>query len=78
MWAPLGGWGWCGLHLEGGVGVGSTWGVGLVLAPLGGRGLCGLHLEGGVGEEKEDKPLYFPKVFSRINISGHAASQKSC
>ena len=49
VWAPLGGWGWCGLHLEGGAGVGSTWRVGLVWAPLGGRGLCGLHLEGGVG-----------------------------
>ena len=82
MWAPLGGWGWCGPHLEGGAGVGCTWRVGLVWAPLGGRGLCGLHLEGGVGvgstwgagfmeggvgKEKEDKPLYFPKVFSRIN-----------
>lgn len=67
MWAPLGGWGWGGLHLEGGAGVGSTWRVGLVWAPLGGRDLCGLHLEGGVAEEKEDKPLYFPEVFSRIN-----------
>jgi len=67
VWAPLGGWGWCGLHLEGWAGVGSTWRVGLVWPPLGGRGLCGLHLEGGVGEKKEDKPLYFPKVFSRIN-----------
>ena len=47
--------------------MGSTWRVGLVWAPLGGRDLCGLHLEGGVGEEKEDKPLYFPKVFGRIN-----------
>ena len=59
MWAPLGEWGWCGLHLEGGVGVGSTQRAGLVWAPLGGvglvwaslgeRGWCEHHLEGGVG-----------------------------
>ena len=72
VWAALGGWGWCGVHLEGGVGVGSTWRAGFVWAPLGGWGWCRLHLgggvmEGGVGKEKEDKPLYFPKVFSRIN-----------
>ncbi|CAH3152847.1 unnamed protein product [Porites lobata] len=71
VWAPLGGWGWCELHLEGWVGVGFTWRAGLVWAPLGGRGWCGLHLEGrvggAVGEKKEDKPLYFPDVFSRID-----------
>ena len=77
VWAPLGGRGWCGLHSEGGAGVGSTWrggvGVGftwragLVWAPLGGRGWCGLHLKGAVREKKEDKPLYFPTVFSRID-----------
>ena len=74
--APLGGWGWCGLHFESGAVVGSTWRVGLVWyplegwgvwAPLGGRGWRRLHLEGGVGKKKEDKPLYFPKVFSRID-----------
>ena len=65
--APLGGWGWYGLHLEGWVGVGSTWRVGLVWAPLGARGWRRLQLESRVGEEKEDKPLCFPKVFSRID-----------
>ena len=49
VWAPLGGWGWCELHLESGAGVGSTWRVGLVWAPLGERGWCGLHSEGGAG-----------------------------
>ena len=67
VWAALRGWGWCGLQLEGGVCVGSTWRVGLVWAPIGGRGWRRLHLEGGVGKKNEDKPLYFPKVFSRIN-----------
>ena len=40
VWALLGGWGWgwCGLHLEGGVGMASTWRVGLmVVSPLGAR-----------------------------------------
>ena len=64
---PLGGWGVCGLHVEGGVGVGSTWRVGLVWAPLRGQGWRRLHLEGGVGKKNEDKPLYFPWVFSRID-----------
>ena len=34
VWAPLGAWGWGGLHLEGGAGVGSTLRAGLVCAPL--------------------------------------------
>ena len=55
--APLGRGGWCGLHTEGV----------LVWAPLGGWDRCGLHLEGEVREKKEDKPLYFPKVFSRVD-----------
>ena len=77
VWAPLRGrgwcglhlkgWGWCGLHLEGRVGVGFTQRAGLVWAPLGGWGRCVLHLKGAVGEKKEDKPLYFLNVFSRID-----------
>ena len=67
VWAPLGGRGCCGLHLEGRVGVGFTQRAGLVWAPLGGWGRCGLHLKGAVREKKEDKPLYFPNVFSRID-----------
>ena len=67
MWASLGERGWCGLHLEGRVGVGSTQRAGLVWAPRRGWGRCGLHLEGAVGEKKEDKPLYFLNVFSRID-----------
>ena len=64
---PLGGWGWWGLHSEGWVGEVSTWRLGLVWAPLGARGWRRLQLEGRVGEEREDKPLCFPKVFSRID-----------
>lgn len=67
LWAPLGGWGWRWLHLDGVVGVDSTQRAVLVWAPLGGWDRCGLHLEGEVREKKEDKPLYFPKVFSRVD-----------